>query len=106
MGKKNSKIYTFADFLEFHKNEPVYWCQCSIRAGFDLLVSLKSKYNFDSDVTEKLINLELEKNMHMFQKEETSLFYYPNDNMFSHDNSVYHISGLVLHLKKEYGGYR
>lgn len=106
MKKKNSKICTFADFLEFHKNEPVYWCQCSIRAGFDLLTSLKSKYNFDSDSTVKQINLALEKNMHMFDKEITTLFHYPNDNMFSHDNSVYHIPGLVLHLKKEYGGYR
>jgi hypothetical protein len=97
-------IAGFADFCEYHANgRPIYLVNGQLRYGYDLLCDIHYKYNFWFDCQAE-IEKAIAENMYMFDVKETNEFYYPNDNMFSGDNSIRNIKGLVLTLKKKYGG--
>lgn len=96
-------ISGFASFCEHHKDgSPIYLVCGSLRAGFDLLVDIKTRYRFTTPQVQKEIEAAIQKNLYMFDVIESPGFFYPNDNMFSGDNSQYHIHGLILRLKEKY----
>lgn len=96
-------ISGFADFTEYHrKGNPIFMANGHLFAGFDMLVDLRVRYNFTFEDSKNQIEKALHKNMYMFDVEEVNDFYYPNDNMFSGDNSERGIKGCVLTIKKEY----
>ena len=98
-------ISGFNDFCCYHTNgEPIYFVNGRLQNGFDLLTSVYYKYNFLFADSLEQIEKAIKDNWYMFDVKETTEFYYPNDNMFSGDNSEYHIPGYVLRLKHKYGG--
>lgn len=62
------------------------------------------KYNFFSDKVVGEINEAICENMYMFDVAKTNKFYSCNDNMFSRDNSAKNIEGLLLTVKRQFGG--
>lgn len=67
-----------------------------------MLASIEYRYNFVLKNSQKEIEKAIMENMYMFDVTETDKFFYPNDNMFSSDNSIRNIRGQVLVLKKKY----
>lgn len=95
-------IGSFADFCSYHANgQPIYFVDGRLYAGFDMLGRLDI-YRFTDMKTRAQVEKAISENMHMFDVEEVNSFYYPNDNMFSRDNSKRHIKGYVLYLKDQY----
>lgn len=98
-------ISGFVDFCSYHTNgEPIYFVDGHLYNGFDMLVSAHYRYNFLFASSLREVEKAIEKNWYMFDVEESNAFYYPNDNMFSGDNSQHHIPGYILRLKRKYGG--
>ena len=96
-------ISGFVDFCSYHANgEPIYLVNGRLRAGFDALAGIDYKYDFTFSGTKAEIEKAIAENMYMFDVEETDKFFYPNDNMFSMNNSQKHIKGQILTLKKKY----
>lgn len=96
-------INSFDDLVKYHADgKPILYCQKSISPSFDLLVRMDYMYNFPSLEVKEEVNEELRKRMYMFEAEETHMFYWPNDNMFSMSNAEYNIRGWILTLKDEY----
>lgn len=96
-------ISGFVDFCSYHANgKPIYFVNGRLYADYNMLVRIDYGYNF----TDKKARAETEKaitdNIYMFDAEDTKAFYYPNDNMFSGDNSIRGIKGQILTLKKKY----
>ncbi|WP_299053955.1 hypothetical protein [uncultured Eubacterium sp.] len=99
-------INGFADFISYHANynKPIYFVNGHITAGFCLNTRLDQKYNFFSDEVVGEINEAICENMYMFDVAKTNKFYSCNDNMFSRDNSAKNIEGLLLTVKRQFGG--
>lgn len=96
-------ISGFVDFCSYHsKGYPIYFVNGHLYAGFDMLASIEYRYNFVLKNSQKEIEKAIMENMYMFDVTETDKFFYPNDNMFSSDNSIRNIKGQVLVLKKKY----
>ena len=97
-------ISGFVDFISYHANynKPIYFVNGHVTAGFCLNTRLDQKYNFFSDEVVGEINEAICENMYMFDVAKTNKFYSCNDNMFSRDNSVKNIEGLLLTVKRQY----
>ena len=96
-------ISGFVDFCVYHSDgEPIYFVNGKLYAGFDMLASVDCMYDFVFPDTQKEIETAIKKNMYMFDVEESNKFFYPNDNMFSKDNSTKNIKGTILTLKGKY----
>ena len=96
-------ISGFVDFCSYHsQGYPIYFVNGHLYAGFDMLASIEYRYNFVLKNSQKEIEKAIMENMYMFDVTETDKFFYPNDNMFSGDNSIRNIRGQVLVLKKKY----
>ena len=80
------------------KGYPIYFVNGHLYAGFDMLASIEYRYNFVLKNSQKEIEKAIMENMYMFDVTETDKFFYPNDNMFSGDNSIRNIRGQVLLL--------
>lgn len=103
MNRYIPNISGFADFCEWHKDgKLIYIVNGHLYAGLDMLCDLKYYYNFLFPNTKAEIENAIQRNLYMFDVEETNQFYYPNDNMFSGDNSEHGIKGYILKLKKKY----
>ena len=101
--KGTPNISGFVDFCSYHANgKPIYFVDGKLYAGFDMLATLESKYDFVFSDSKKEIENAIKENMYMFNVEESNKFYYPNDNMFSANNSIKGIKGHVLTLKEKY----
>jgi len=99
-------ISGFVDFISYHtnNNKPIYFVNGHVTAGFCLNTRLDQKYNFFSDEVVGEINETICENMYMFDVAKTNKFYSCNDNMFSRDNSAKNIEGLLLTVKRQFGG--
>lgn len=96
-------ISGFVDFCEYHADgEPIYFVNGKLYAGYDMLVRIDCKYNFFFEESKSETEKAILQNMYMFDVRENNNFYYPNDNMFSGDNSIRGIKGQILTLKKKY----
>ena len=96
-------ISGFSDFCSYHSNgTPIYFVRGKLYADFDMLTSIECRYNFVFSNSKSEIEKAILDNIYMFDIEETDQFYYPNDNMFSMDNSIKNIRGKVLTLKERY----
>lgn len=96
-------ISGFVDFCIHHQNgEPIYLVRGKLYANFDMLVSIKCKYNFTNTKVKTEVEHAIQKNLYMFDILNTNAFYYPNDNMFSMSNAEKNIKGQILTLKKQY----
>lgn len=94
--KGTPNISGFVDFCSYHSNgEPIYFVNGKLYAGFDMLTMIECRYNF-------VFPESILENMYMFDVEETNKFYYPNDNMFSANNSIKGVKGQILVLKEKY----
>ena len=94
-------ISGFSDFCSWHKNgQPIYIVRGQLYADFDMLTSIENRYDFLFPDSKREIEKAISDNMYMFDIEDTNKFYYPNDNMFSGDNSIKGIKGQILTLKK------
>ena len=101
--KGTPNISGFADFCSYHANgEPIYFVNGRLYAGFDMLIMIECRYNFLFPESRRETERAIKENIYMFDIEETNSFYYPNDNMFSGDNSIREIKGQVLTLKEKY----
>ena len=101
--KGTPNISGFIDFCSYHaKGEPIYFVNGKLYAGFDMLADIECKYNFYPPKSRAETEKAIRENMYMFDIEESSSFYYPNDNMFSGNNSMRRIKGLILTLKEQY----
>lgn len=99
--KKAPSIKDFDDFIQWHKekDEPIYWAFDHLQYGFDLLCNINYKYDFADKGTRAKIEKSINDNWDKFDVEERSDFYYPNDNMYSYDNSTYGLKGYVLYVR-------
>lgn len=97
-------ISGFVDFCEYHARTklPILIVNGNLVASFDMLVGINNCYNFTNAKAKKEIEKAIMENMYMFDVEENVGFYYPNDNMFSPDNSQHGIRGQVLTIKRKY----
>ena len=96
-------ISGFSDFCSFHSNgDPIYFVDGKLYAGFNMLERIDCKYNFTDVQARAATEKAITENMYVFDIEETNKFYYPNDNMFSGDNSERNIRGQILYLKEKY----
>lgn len=96
-------ISGFVDFCCYHSDgNPIYLVNGQLYADFDMLVSIGYRYNFLFENSKREIEKAISDNMYMFDIEETDKFFYPNDNMFSMDNSIRNIKGNILTLKRKY----
>lgn len=101
--KGTPNISGFVDFCSYHANgEPIYLVNGKIYASFDMLSMIECRYNFLFSDSKKETEKAIMENMYMFDVVETNQFYYPNDNMFSGNNSIKGIKGNILTLKKKY----
>lgn len=96
-------ISGFADFCKYHSDgSPIFWVNNRLHAGLDMLQRLDTRYNFIFPDTRVKIEEAIQRNLYMFDFEPTRGFYYPNDNMFSGNNSESYIKGYILTLNKKY----
>ena len=96
-------ISGFADFCSHHADRsPIYFVNGKLYANFNMLVMIECKYNFLFPESKRETEKAIVENMYMFDIEETNRFYYPNDNMFSSDNSIRGIKGQILTLERKY----
>lgn len=96
-------ISGFVDFCEYHANgEPIYFVNGRLYAGYDMLVRIDYRYNFLFEESKRETEKAILENIYMFDVKESNNFYYPNDNMFSGDNSERGIKGQILTLKEKY----
>lgn len=103
MNRYVPNISGFVDFCEYCMDgKPIYFVSRHLFAGFDMLCDLRYYFNFIFPNTKKEIENAIQENLYMFDIFETNAFYYPNDNMFSGDNSEYGINGYVLKIKEKY----
>lgn len=94
-------ISGFVDFCSYHSDgKPIYFVNGTLYAGFDMLASIDCCYNFVFKDSKREIEKAILENMYMFDVEETDKFFYPNDNMFSMDNSIKNIKGMILTMKQ------
>ena len=98
-------ISGFTDFIEYHSNgSPIYMVDHHLYAGLDMLTDISTRYNFTFANSKRQIEKAIKENIYMFNVIPTDEFYYPNDNMFSGDNSQYGIKGYILTVKDKYRG--
>ena len=103
MSKYIPNISGFVDFIEYHgKGKQIYMVNNHLYAGLDMLTDLRTCYNFTFANSQRQIEKAIQENMYMFDVMEIDDFYYPNDNMFSGDNSQYGIKGYILTIKDKY----
>ena len=96
------EIKNFEDFLKFHKDSrrPIYMVNGTLEPGYNMLERIESVYHFSYPDLEQTIAEQLLANKRLFEIIPTNKFYYPNDNMFSGNNSWTGIKGEVWYLKE------
>ena len=96
------EIKNFEDFLKFHKDSrrPIYMVNGQLEPGYNMLIRIESVYHFSYPALEQIITKQLLANKKLFEIISTNRFYYPNDNMFSGNNSCTGIKGEVWSLKE------
>lgn len=93
--KKRVTFRSIEDFEKYCKNGNLIFYHNGLRIGYDLLISFENFYRLDG-VTKKELEDWLIMNEKHFVVEESRHFYWPNDNMFSGDNSIKNVLGYVL----------
>ena len=103
MSKYIQNISGFVDFIQYHgTGKPIYMVDGHLYVGLDMLTDLRTCYNFTFVNSKRQIEKAIQENMYMFDVMEVDDFYYPNDNMFSGDNSQHRIKGCILTIKDKY----
>jgi hypothetical protein len=98
-------INSFESYLSEIDGSEIYMANGRICADFNLEVNSQraTGLSFEDGYSESKLSEDIRKHEYLFEKKESTSFYYPNTNMFSMSNEVRGIKGFILRLKPEYG---